>query len=136
MKIKTSELKDRALGWAVATCEGYTNLRMLSYECNNPNCWDCQPELMMTDPDGDTVHFAYFATWPANWDLGGHIIEREKIELKYLGFDNPPCWGALKFSPSKYERQAAIGSTPLIAALRCYVASKLGDEVDVPEELV
>ena len=25
--------------------------------------------------------------------------------------------------------------TPLIAAMRCYVASKLGDEVDVPEEL-
>ena len=28
------------------------------------------------------------------------------------------------------------GPTPLIAAMRCYVASKLGDEVDVPEELV
>ena len=27
------------------------------------------------------------------------------------------------------------GSTPLIAAMRCYVASKLGDEVEVPEEL-
>jgi hypothetical protein len=25
--------------------------------------------------------------------------------------------------------------TPLIAAMRCYVASKLGDEVDVPDEL-
>lgn len=25
---------------------------------------------------------------------------------------------------------------PLIAAMRCYVASKLGDEVDIPEELV
>jgi hypothetical protein len=27
------------------------------------------------------------------------------------------------------------GPTPLIAAMRCYVASRLGDEVDVPEEL-
>lgn len=27
-------------------------------------------------------------------------------------------------------------NTPLIAAMRCYVASKLGDDVDVPEELV
>lgn len=25
--------------------------------------------------------------------------------------------------------------TPLIAAMRCYVASKLGDEVEIPEEL-
>ena len=27
------------------------------------------------------------------------------------------------------------GPTPLIAAMRCYVASKLGDEVEVPVEL-
>jgi len=27
------------------------------------------------------------------------------------------------------------GDTPLIAAMRCYVASKLGDEVEIPEEL-
>ncbi len=29
-----------------------------------------------------------------------------------------------------------MGPTPLIAAMRCYVASKLGDEVDIPEELL
>ena len=29
-----------------------------------------------------------------------------------------------------------IGPTPLIAAMRCYVASKLGDDVDIPEELL
>jgi hypothetical protein len=28
------------------------------------------------------------------------------------------------------------GRTPLIAAMRCYVASKLGDEVEIPEELI
>jgi hypothetical protein len=27
------------------------------------------------------------------------------------------------------------GDTPLIAAMRCYVASKLGDEVEIPKEL-
>jgi hypothetical protein len=27
------------------------------------------------------------------------------------------------------------GPTPLIAAMRCYVTLKLGDEVEVPEEL-
>lgn len=71
-----------------------------------------------------------------NWSQGGPIIEREKIELKHLGYDNPPYWGAWKFSPSKYERKGAIGPTPLIAAMRAFVASRLGDEVDVPEELV
>jgi hypothetical protein len=28
------------------------------------------------------------------------------------------------------------GPTPLIAAMRCYVASKFGDEVETPEELL
>jgi hypothetical protein len=28
------------------------------------------------------------------------------------------------------------GHTPLIAAMRCYVASKLGDEVEIPDELL
>ena len=28
------------------------------------------------------------------------------------------------------------GPTALIAAMRCFVASRLGDEVEVPEELV
>ena len=27
------------------------------------------------------------------------------------------------------------GTTPLIAAMRCYVASKLGDNIELPEEL-
>ena len=30
---------------------------------------------------------------------------------------------------------ATFGPTPLIAAMRCYVSGKLGDEVDIPEEL-
>jgi hypothetical protein len=29
-----------------------------------------------------------------------------------------------------------LGPTPLIAVMRCYVASKLGDTVDIPEELL
>jgi hypothetical protein len=27
------------------------------------------------------------------------------------------------------------GDTPLIAAMRCFVTSKLGDEIEIPEEL-
>mgnify|MGYP003443521145 FL=1 len=37
-------------------------------------------------------------------------------------------------TPVKYSANG--GPTPLVAAMRCYVASKLGDEVDVPEELM
>ena len=33
-----------------------------------------------------------------------------------------------------YDRD--YGPTPLIAAMRCYCCAKLGDEVDIPDELV
>ena len=64
-----------------------------------------------------------------NWAQGGPIIEREGIELlcETVGFR----WVAM---PQKGPEWS--GPTPLIAAMRCFVASKLGDEVDVPDELV
>ena len=39
----------------------------------------------------------------------------------------------LQFGGVAYCEQS--GDTPLIAAMRCYVASKLGDTVELPEEL-
>ena len=36
----------------------------------------------------------------------------------------------------KIKTADLIGPTPLIAAMRCFVASHLGDEVNVPEELL
>jgi len=58
-----------------------------------------------------------------NWAQGGPIIEREGLTLDQ--WDDYPRWR----SGNSY------GTTPLIAAMRCYVASKLGDEIDVPAEL-
>lgn len=65
-----------------------------------------------------------------DWAKAGPIIEREGIQLlvneartEWLA----SCWGYL---------QQQYGLTPLIAAMRCFVASKLGDEVDVPTELL
>jgi len=45
-------------------------------------------------------------------------------------------WIALPANAEFSEEAYQEGDTPLIAAMRCYVASKLGDEVDVPEELL
>jgi hypothetical protein len=57
-----------------------------------------------------------------NWAQAGPIVEREGIALI-------PGWTA--------ERPgfSADGDTPLIAAMRCYVVSQLGDEIEIPEEL-
>ena len=65
-----------------------------------------------------------------NWEQGGPIIEREKISVWARGDE----WAAETFIPN-HEGREETGPTPLIAAMRCYVASKLGDEVEIPEGL-
>ena len=77
----------------------------------------------------DDPHTPFFST---NWAQGGPIIEQERISVE-------PCfdlkWVAIcTESPnSAFEEE---GPTPLVAAMRCYVASKLGDEVYMPDELM
>lgn len=142
-----------ALIWAVAQAEGVpVSLNSTLFSDGNP--LERDPFMAKHYPDRWTVYRtdedtdweeagdAHFCTYSrpvynptTDWSQGGPIIEREKIEIKYLGYDNPPYWGALKFSPSTYARRGAVGPTPLIAAMRCYVASKLGDEIEIPEEL-
>jgi len=65
--------------------------------------------------------------YSTDWAQGGPIIEWERITPEWTGED----WMAY----IKHDEEV-FGSTPLIAAMRCYVASKLGDEVEIPEELI
>jgi hypothetical protein len=81
-----------------------------------------------------------------DWAQGGPIIEREGINtFKYnkISEEEPDKWCAHKVVPrpnlegsTNMTAIAPEGPTPLIAAMRCYVASKLGDEVEIPEELL
>lgn len=65
-----------------------------------------------------------------NWAQAGEIIEREKIAIMCPSTGD--FWDArANVFPPVYWR----GETPLIAAMRCYVASKLGDEIEIPKEL-
>lgn len=60
-----------------------------------------------------------------DWYAAGPIIERERIRIEPRG-----VWCAAHDS---FEWGWMSGPTPIIAAMRCYVASKLGDEVEIPE---
>jgi hypothetical protein len=74
------------------------------------------------EPEGEDRD--YYST---DWAQGGPIIERERIEFDFN--EDTQMFHA-------YDGlQAGTGPTHLIAACRCYVASKLGDEVEIPEAL-
>lgn len=64
--------------------------------------------------------------YSTDWAQGGPIIERELLLLRPYGLS----WECSVGGDNWFK-----GQTPLIAAMRCYVALKLGDEVEIPEEL-
>lgn len=104
--MKTEDLQGAALDWAVAKCEG------------NGGVW--------YETDKDPIPF----TPSTDWAHGGPIIEREKMQL-WIGLR----WNASMESSSINPAEFESGPTPLIAAMRCYVASKFGEEIDIPKEL-
>jgi hypothetical protein len=123
MKIKTSELTGAALDWAVAKAEG---LRVAYIDDGITQC--------LLQIDGGRYAPS------TDWSQGGPFIEREKISVA-LG-ENETEWEAVTeaalgsmFGTRLCGEHWHHGPTPLIAAMRCFVASKLGDEIELPEEL-
>ena len=83
--------------------------------------------LLINGDDLDIGFIREYAYTPStNWAQGGPIIERERIRLDPRG-----VWVAGHDS----SNDEYSGPTPLIAAMRCYVASEMGEEVEVPDEL-
>jgi hypothetical protein len=116
MKVKTSELIDGPLDWAVATIEKLPR------------------DVLVVVGGRPIVHRTYMGEitelrceFSAHWAQGGPIIEREKLNLEPFTDINGDQWCV---------DGAWDSPTPLIAAMRCFVASRLGDEVEVPDELL
>jgi hypothetical protein len=119
-RAKTSELAGAALDWAVAKCEG-----LAPYIVGGL----LRPRYRDNERSRATHTLPKYST---DWAEGGPIIERERIHLT-AGVN----WMAEMFfarAPSVEVKE--FGSTPLIAAMRCYVKSKLGNEVEVPGALL
>ena len=137
--MKTSELTDIALDWAVSVAEGDKVYRP---RLGRPADWDKEAYLKDGSDDRWVVRVenpkvAHFVDWTYNpsgdWMQGGPIIERESINTRY----DPDCNKAQAWEASDDIDffEAMYGPTPLIAAMRCYVASMLGDDIEIPEEL-
>ena len=126
MKLKTSELTGTALDWAVAKAEGHEIDSLMGgavwywLKCSLTGA---QEVVEVFNPSTD-------------WAQGGPIIGREihSITDTTMRSDMNFAWLA-KIHVGEGLCVSMYGPTPLIAAMRCYVASKLGDEVDVPDEL-
>ena len=152
--MKTSELTGAALDWAVAKCEVAALKKILT----NHDYWvgerdpavnpEFTGEFMVTDPldtDGYAIvgddydalvieahdHLLATIEYSTDWAKGGEIIEREGICLWSEGYD----WEA-KIQTGVGEWLVEWHESLLTAAMRCYVASKLGDDIEIPEELI
>ena len=108
--MKTSELTGAALDWAVA------------------KAW--QPVYS----DKHLLEHAKGFQPSTDWAQGGPIIEIMGMGITRTNKTNEEPWAACV---AQYPSADIYlhGATPLIAAMRCYVAYRWGDEVDVPKEL-
>ena len=64
-----------------------------------------------------------------NWLLGGPIIERERIKVIPQTIGEKKWLAAIQMNGSLQWNDAEFGPTPLIAAMRAFVAAKFGEEV-------
>ena len=136
MKVLTNNLSGTSLDYAVAIAEGIPKkeLRLPRYKTDSLFRYTLDEDgnldgRYMTGPD---------LLFSRKWEAAGPIIEREKISLKCrhsVLYEDDSRWFATGDSDVNDPSTGETGRTPLEAAMRCYVASKLGDSVEIPDEI-
>ena len=134
MKIKVSEATERQLDWLASLALGHSpKQNMHSHGMLWEGLWESTPNTV-------TREYRRLPRYSTDWSQGGPIIERMfSLGLRlHTNEFMPRKDGPLLIAASLNGDAHAgfyFGPTALIAAIRCDVASKLGDEVEVPEEL-
>ncbi len=123
MKIEISEATENQLDYLVAKIEGL-NVYIPAYAET--------PWLQYRDSCGQPHPCPKYSS---DWSQGGPIIERETINIGNYSFLSKE-WFAKYPSDDYLPQYIRWGDAPLIAAMRCYVASKLGEEVEIPDSLI
>jgi hypothetical protein len=144
MQVKVEDLSEDALDWLVATLEGWQPE-------GGRKAWIFWPSAAMVlspedleDHDEFDVSFRGYCdfyrredlNYSQNWDLSGPIGDRERINVVLLE-ENPDVWAASIGLPACPTQDTHLihGPTRLIAMLRCFVVSRLGRIVDIPNTL-
>ena len=119
---KTEDLAGAALDWAVAVAEGKDHSTNKDWGNASVN------DLGRCSIAHRNWNGAKYFEPSKNWGHGGPIIEREMLGVMPV---SDATWRAADVDGSN-----GFGPTPLIAAMRCYVDSKLGESIDVPRHVV
>lgn len=139
MRVKVQHLTIPQLDWVVAKCENHQ--------------WRC-PQFLEEMGLRDWLNYEEawgnpHPSYSTDWAHAGVIIDREHIDLRYTFTEggyrtsasidavNARIWlpnGNTVFSPENVVQE--YGNTALVAAMRCYVTAKLGEEVEIPDAYV
>ncbi len=160
--MKTNELTGPALDWAVAKAEGTLPVHntIVAFRPFEPDMDEDEHFLCTADDDAHAreqcenaypgceiigVFKCVVGKYSSRWDMAGPIIEREKIRI----WDSADSahqgewaaatreWMSMDVESTEFLNSPMPyhGPTPLVAAMRAFVFSKLGDEVEIPEEM-
>jgi hypothetical protein len=125
MKHKVAELEGALLDWAVGKADGL--------QLHDPGGFYMHPEGWPHEGKGEPLPWS-----PSTlWEVGGPIIERERIDISAPEeWSDDERWYAGMYqgkdAQHSHMKHEARGATPLIAAMRAYVASKFGEEIELP----
>ena len=148
-KRKVNELTGLALDWAVAKGRGFLEPEENQYVSGPPvprvalcnGTW-CDRWVVRWNPLPDVYYSPDFNP-SEKWEIAGPLVDELDMELtsdlggpgapsEYLANLSSPL---LRPDGSAKWYAVACGPTRLIAICRCYVRAKLGDEIEIPEEL-
>lgn len=120
MKIKVSEASGPALDWMVAKAQG-----LLAEDGGNLSLFNGRVTTHTSTSGSD-----YNPS--ESKDLCREICGAMDIQVRPCAVSEVGAYQAVQASYKNFQ----VGPTPLVAAMRCFCRSKLGDEVEVPDELL
>lgn len=135
MKIKTSELVGSALDRAVDLAEGFT-FSLGIPESQTAINESCRKGVWRRAPGGRWACMSCFghSRSSRDWGEGGPILTEAKISRT---IDHSGLWIAYYgFNYSDDKEHMQCHTSELVAGLRCYVSMRLGDEVEIPDDLL
>lgn len=115
MQINTNDLAEAALDWAVTLIE----TRRQEAEGQR-----IDEGLMCRVLRGE-----HKDPYSSDWACGGPLIDRERFAFTV----DEDMETVRAYYPFKQGHEDGSGSDHLVAAMRCYVASELGNVVEVPD---